>query len=145
MDVASGGTVLGLPRFFVTGAISGITSESAAVSSKVLGGAVLGLPRFFVTGGVSGVTSGSAAVSSKVLLSGGCDIDRVGVTPFCTRDGEDTGPRDLLGEDPIFVLIGDRERGGKRFLPLRARLITSVGSGMVPNRKEIISHGFSKR
>lgn len=42
----------------------------------------------------------------------------------------------------MFVLMGDRERGGRRFLPFRARLITSVGSGIVPNAKEIVSHDF---
>lgn len=74
------------------------------------------------------------------IFSGGCDIGRVGVAPFQIREGDDTGPRDLRGEEPMFVLMGDRERGGKRFFPLRARPITSVGSRFVPVTRGLISH-----
>lgn len=80
---------------------------------------------------------------SKLLLSGGCDIVRFGVAPLKTREGDDTGPRDLRGEEPMLVLIGERERGGKKFLPLRARSITSVGSMFVPVTKGFIRHSLS--
>lgn len=76
--------------------------------------------------------AGSSIDRSKLLLSGGCDIVLVGVAPFKTREGDDTGPRDLRGEEPMFVLMGERDRGGNRFFTLRARPITSVGSRFVP-------------
>lgn len=72
---------------------------------------------------------------SNVLEFGWCDMARVGVAPFMIRDGEDMGPIDLRGEEPMFVLIGDLDRGGRRVLPLRTRPTTSVGSGIVPRMK----------
>lgn len=64
------------------------------------------------------------------------------MAPFQAREGDGTGPRDLRGEDPICVLMGERERGGRMFFPLRARPITSVGSRFVPITKGLISHSF---
>lgn len=71
-----------------------------------------------------------------MLSFDGRGIVRVGVPLFEKREGEEPGPRDLLGEEPRFVLIGDRDRGGISILPLREPLNTSVGSGIVPGTEK---------